>query len=144
MKNIVVTLALAALVILGYSFKSSSEISPGTQEISFYKGSLKEAMVRARKEKKIIFLDIYAVWCGPCKLLKNTSFKDKNVSDYFNKNFVNLEIDGEKGEGKELVKKYGLKGYPSLLFIDSQGNIINKSLGYYDGKELLKIAKGLK
>ena len=126
-----------------YSFRTTSE-NKINSEVNFYNGSLKEAMVKAKKEKKIIFLDVYATWCGPCKLLKKTTFKDPELSDYFNKKFISLEINGEEGEGKEIVRKYQLKGYPSLLFIDANGNLVNKTLGYYDGKQLLEIVKGIK
>ncbi|WP_415324932.1 thioredoxin family protein [Chryseobacterium sp. MMS23-Vi53] len=142
MKKILLILSVFVVFASLYSFKTNEKAT--NNEVSFYDGSLKKAMTKAKKEKKMIFLDVYATWCGPCKLLKKTTFKDPELSDYFNKNFVSLEVDGEKGEGIEIVKKYQLKGYPSLVFIDSNGNVVNKTLGYYDGKELLEIVKGIK
>ncbi|SIQ12866.1 Thioredoxin-like [Chryseobacterium sp. RU37D] len=142
MKKILFILSAFAFFISAYSYTIAEKNT--NSEVSFYNGSLKEARAKAKKEKKAIFLDVYATWCGPCKLLKKTTFKDPELSDYFNKNFVSLEVDGEKGEGIEIVKKYQLKGYPSLLFIDSNGNVMNKTLGYYDGKELLEIVKSIK
>lgn len=142
MKKILLILSVFVVFASVYSFTTTENTT--NSEVSFYNGSLKEAITKAKKEKKIIFLDVYATWCGPCKLLKKTTFKDPELSEYFNKNFVSLEIDGEKGQGIEIVKKYQLKGYPSLVFIDSNGNVVNKTLGYYDGKELLEIVKKMK
>lgn len=141
MRKIVLIFSLIMVFVLGFAFRP---LSNNVQGISFYQGTLAEAMAKAKKEKKIIFLDVYAVWCGQCKALKNTTFKDPAVTDYFNNNFINLEINGEEGIGKDIVKKYGLKGYPSLLFIDNNGKLISKSLGYHKGNELLEIARNLK
>lgn len=143
MKKILLILSVFLVFVSVYSFKTIHE-NKINSEVNFYNGSLKEAVIKAKKEKKMIFLDVYATWCGPCKLLKKTTFKDPELSEYLNKKFISLEINGEEGEGKEIVQKYQLKGYPSLLFIDTNGNIVNKTLGYYDGKQLLEIVKEIK
>lgn len=143
MKKILLILSVFLVFVSVYSFKTIHE-NKINSEVNFYNGSLKEAVIKAKKEKKMIFLDVYATWCGPCKLLKKTTFKDPELSDYLNKKFISLEINGEEGEGKEIVQKYQLKGYPSFLFIDTNGNIVNKTLGYYDGKQLLEIVKEIK
>lgn len=44
--------------------------------------------------------------------------------------FVPIKIDGEKGEGPELVKKHAIDGFPAILFLDSEGNVVHKILGY--------------
>lgn len=143
MKKILLILSVFLVFVSVYSFKTIHE-NKINSEVNFYNGSLKEAVIKAKKEKKMIFLDVYATWCGPCKLLKKTTFKDPELSEYLNKKFISLEINGEEDEGKEIVQKYQLKGYPSLLFIDTNGNIVNKTLGYYDGKQLLEIVKEIK
>jgi thioredoxin 1 len=144
MKKLIFALSLTLVFVLAYSFQSYSPVKKENKGIIFYKGSLKEAMIKAKKENKLIFLDVSAVWCGPCKLLKSTTFTEPAVGTYFNEKFISLEIDGEEGLGKEIVKKYQLKGYPSLLFIDSNGKLVKQSLGYYDGNQLLEIVHGLK
>ena len=98
--------------------------------IDFYDGSFQEALDASAKTGKPIFIDVYATWCGPCKQLKRTSFKDKAVGEYYNKNFICLSIDGEKGEGPQIMKMYGINSYPTLLIVNSKAQIQARSEGF--------------
>lgn len=109
--------------------------------IKFGKQSFAQTLEQAKKENKLIFLDAFASWCGPCKLLDKNVFPKKEVGDYFNANFLNLHIDMEKGEGIEIAKKYSIYSYPTLLFIDGDGKIVYKAAGYMSPQELISIAK---
>ena len=109
--------------------------------IKFGKQSFAQTLEQAKKENKLIFLDAFASWCGPCKLLDKNVFPKKEVGDYFNANFLNLHIDMEKGEGIEIAKKYGIYSYPTLLFIDGDGKVVYKAAGYMSPQELISIAK---
>ena len=72
------------------------QLQPG---IYWEKGTLMQALEKAKKEgDKMVFLDCYASWCGPCKYMAGTVFTTKEAGDYFNKKFVNIKIDMEKGE----------------------------------------------
>lgn len=110
------------------SFKIKSRESVKFKGIEFFKGSWQEALEKAKIENKPIFVDFYATWCGPCKQLKK-SFKDKAVGDYYNKNFINISIDGETKEGRELMYHYSIASYPILLIVDSNGIVKTKSVG---------------
>ena len=113
--------------------------------IKFYHGSWKEAVGKAKNENKVIFLEIYASWCGPCKKLKTNTFSNNRVGNYFNARFINVSLDGENGEGEMLANQFGLSGYPALYFIDTEGKIIAQSEGYMNVDELLDFARtGLK
>ena len=70
------------------------------QGIEFEHGTLEEALVKAKKENKIIFMDCYTTWCGPCKYLAKNVFTQKEVGYFFNKNFVNVKMDMESEAGK--------------------------------------------
>ena len=109
--------------------------------IKFGKQSFSQTIQQAKKENKLIFLDAFASWCGPCKLLDKNVFPKKEVGDYFNANFLNLHIDMEKGEGIEIAKKYSIYSYPTLLFIDGDGKVVYKAAGYMSPQELISIAK---
>lgn len=121
-----------------------SDISENSnQGIQFADLTWQDALKKAKKENKILFVDVYATWCGPCKLLQKNTFPDKNLGDYFNQNFINLTYDGELGDGKLLFSQFKLRGYPTLLFIRPDGSIIAQYVGYHNAKELLEIGKSI-
>ncbi len=135
-------LLLTVLVGVQFAFTSNPAL-PNETGINFFKGNFNEALAQAEKDKKLVFLDIYAVWCGPCKRLQATTFKDAAVGEYFNKRFVNIAIDGEKGEGPALAQKLKLTAYPTLYVLDAKGNLVRKIVGYRTAEQLLAEVKML-
>lgn len=111
--------------------------------IEFFHGSFDEAKALAKEEGKLIFMDAYAVWCGPCKQMTNNVFPQKEVGDFFNKNFINMKVDMEKGEGLSLRSTYGVTAYPTLLFIDAQGKVVESVRGARSAESLLSWAKSI-
>lgn len=106
------------------------------QGIQFEKGNWKEALSKASIEKKIIYLDVYTTWCGPCKMMAKNYFPNQEVGTVYNKDFINVSIDAEKGEGLEIAKKYAVSGYPTNLFINpTNEEIIYKTVGMPSDKE---------
>jgi thioredoxin 1 len=114
------------------------EKSSSPREIVFASSNWKEAMTQAKKSGKFIFVDAYASWCGPCKLLKSTTFKDKKAVAYFNKNFINFSIDMEKGEGQALADKWDITAFPTLLFFNTKGEMVLKQVGYVEAEKLVE------
>lgn len=110
--------------------------------IAFQNLPFADALKMAQKQKKLIFLDAYTSWCGPCKMLDKGPFKDETVGEFFNQNFINLKKDMEQGEGTSIAQKYRVSAYPTLLFIDGKGEVRHVSLGYKTSPEL--IAEGKK
>jgi len=70
---------------------------------------------KAIKEGKLVFLDCYAVWCGPCKKMDRTVFHEPGVVDFFDTHFINTKFDMEKGEGVDLKNKFNVQAYPTYL-----------------------------
>ncbi|HMG14751.1 MAG TPA: thioredoxin family protein [Saprospiraceae bacterium] len=99
------------------------------QGIEFFQGTYKEALEKAAKEEKLVFIDAFASWCGPCKRMASTVFTEKEVGDFYNKNFINMQIDMEKGEGPSLSGKFGVTAYPTFLFVNGKGEIVNRKVG---------------
>jgi len=91
----------------------------------------KKIIKKAKKEKKLIFLDCYTSWCGPCKLLARDVFTKDEVADFFNTRFVNVKFDMEKDtDGVILKKQFGVKFFPTLLFVDPvSGEILHRLVG---------------
>ena len=123
---------IAALFLCGNVF---------SQGIEFEHSTFSEVLAKAEKENKMVFMDCYTSWCGPCKQLAKNVFPQKEVGDYFNTQFINFKVDMEKGEGIELQKKYGVTTFPTLLFMDSSGKVFRKIQGGLDAAGLLVEAK---
>lgn len=109
--------------------------------IKFEDSDFKTILAKAKKENKLIFLDAYTTWCGPCKLMAKNVFTLKSVGEHYNANFVNAKIDMEKGEGIDIAKKYDVKVFPTYLFIDGDGKLVHRTVGYVPEKEFIQFAK---
>ncbi len=109
--------------------------------IKFIEGDWKQALERARQENKLIFMDCYTSWCGPCKQLAKNVFTDPDVANFFNEHFVNLKMDMEKGEGKNLKDRYEVKAYLTLFFINGQEKVEHCLVGAPGVKDLLEQAQ---
>lgn len=127
---------ISLLLILIISQQAFSQHS-----IKFEESSFASILAKAKAEKKLVFMDAYASWCGPCKLMEKNVFTDNNVADFYNKNFVNARIDMEKGEGRDLAIKYGVRSYPTFLFLNGEGDVVGKELGYIQSKEFLELGQ---
>ena len=115
--------------------------SISSQGIEFFEGSWEEALAESEKTEKLIFVDAYATWCGPCKKMAKNTFTDETVGDYFNNNFIALKIDMEQPMGREFGQKYPVSAYPTLFFIDSKGETVKKTTGYKDVNKLLSLGE---
>jgi thioredoxin 1 len=133
---------LLAFALFSISATHKYDPKPATETgIHFFKGSYKDALIEAKKENKLVFIDAYASWCGPCKMLRQNTFTDKEVSDYFNAHFINLSVDVEKGEGVALANKYKVTHYPTLIITDNDGKRITFTVGYIQPEDLLGFGK---
>lgn len=91
-----------------------------------------------KEGKKMVFLDCYTSWCGPCKSLAKYVFTNDTVADFYNKQFICVQMDMEKGEGPELAKRYEVGAYPTLLYIDARGELKHCVTGYMKPAVLIK------
>jgi thioredoxin-related protein len=140
MKKIYLIFPLAIILVLLAAMPAKQETTP-TTSIKFHDGTWASALEKAKAQNKPIFLDASTSWCGWCKRLKATTFTDKTVADYFNKNYINVEIDAEHGEGLQLAQKYRISNFPTLIFIDKNEKVLMFSEGFLQPTDLLNIAK---
>ncbi len=96
---------------------------------------------KAALEKKMIFLDAYATWCGPCKYLEKKVYTDEKVAAYFNDNFINVKFDMEAGEGVNIAEEFGISSYPTLLFFSPEGKLVHKSIGAMEADEFIALGQ---
>ena len=143
MKNIIFTILLAGGAFAYYSYNNPTvNFKEDAKEgIQFHKGTWAEALALAKKDNKLVFLDVYASWCGPCKKLKKRTFSNDKVGKYFNEHFINVSVDGEEGEGVAIASAYNVSSYPSLYLINGDGKIVTETGGYISASELISFGK---
>ena len=126
------------LLSFSISLNAQEEVENG---VDFEETGYNAALKLAKETNKIVFIDAYTSWCGPCKKLKREIFPDSTVGSFFNEHFVNLEINMEKGEGIGLSKSFNVKGYPALLFVDNQGKLLHRATGFHTVEEIIELGK---
>ena len=91
----------------------------------------KKIIKKAKKENKLIFVDCYTSWCGPCKILSRNVFTNDAVADFFNAHFINAKFDMEKDrDGVILKKQFGIRFFPTLVFVDPvSGEVLHRMVG---------------
>lgn len=108
------------------------------QGIEFYHGSFDEALEQAKMENKLVFVDAFTTWCGPCKRLSANVFPKAEVGEYYNNNFICVKLDMDKKENHDFAKTYMVTAYPTLLYIDGEGKLVHKALGGRDVEGFIK------
>lgn len=111
------------------------------QGIKFFDGTLEEAMAEAKKRDKLVFVDFYADWCGPCKALSANVFPAEVIGTYFNEKFISVKVDTDAPANKQIVKKYKVTAMPTLLFMDADGKAISVLTGSLPVESLLRAGK---
>ena len=110
--------------------------------IKFFEGSFDEALRLSEKENKLIFMDCYADWCGPCKNMERNVFTQKAVGDFFNSNFICMKCNMEKNEaGRQQRDRFDVVAYPTLLFISKEGFVTQRRTGFASADTLIAFAK---
>lgn len=110
--------------------------------IRFFEGTYAEALATATAENKMVFIDCYTQWCGPCRMMAAQVFPQKEVGDFINPRFVSMKLDMENGEGPELNKTFKVKAYPTFLILDSSGCEISRFEGFMQAGDLITKING--
>lgn len=134
-----------------------SNLSISAQEINWM--SFEEAVEAQKTTPKKIFVDAYAIWCGPCKMLDKNTFSNKDVADYVNENYYAVKFDAQgnktinfkgvtyknpnfipntsgRNSNHELSQVFQIRAFPTLLFLDEQANLIAPIPGYKTPSQL--------
>ncbi len=131
-QNLVGTSVVLGILILS-SFNIhdlfSKERTTIETQISFKELAIEEALELGEKQDKLIFVSFYTNWCASCRMMRNDVFADQAIANFFNSNYLSLYLNGEKGEGQNLIKKFGIQSYPSHAFLKTDGELI----GIYEG-----------
>ncbi len=101
------------------------------QDVQFESGSWMDVNQKAMASGKLIMVDAYTEWCGPCKEMDKRMFHDNaEVADLINEHFVSFKVDCERGFGLDFARKFKVSAYPTLLFFNSEGQLIDRQMGY--------------
>ena len=100
--------------------------------------TLEQASEKAKKENKLIFLDCYTSWCGPCKKMARDVFPQEQVGAYMNPKFVSIQLDMESEYGAPLAKKLQIQAYPTFVIFNAYAQEIGRFLGGSEAEEFIK------
>lgn len=100
-----------------------------------------QAVDKAKQDGKLLFVDCYTQWCGPCKKMANTVFPQKEVGDAINPTHVALKIDMEAGEGPALLKAWQVSAFPTFIIFNGDGNEVGRFLGGSNAEDFVQKVK---
>ncbi|MCK4749161.1 MAG: thioredoxin family protein, partial [Bacteroidales bacterium] len=115
-------------------------------QVAFIEVATFDEMEAARKkasdQQLMLFVDVYATWCGPCKIMDREVYTDPGVALYMNTHFVNVRLDGETAYGRRYAADQKLQGYPSMFVFDSEGESVSSLIGFMPAEELVLSLQG--
>lgn len=97
--------------------------------------ALHEAAV---KQGKLVFIDLYATWCPPCRAMERQVFSREDVGAFMEKRFVAAKYDIDKPTGRELMRRYGKGSIPLYLVFNAQGNLRGRIQGATDAETFME------
>lgn len=103
--------------------------------------TLEQASAKAKAENKLIFLDCYTQWCGPCKKMSKEVFPQEKVGEFMNPKFVSIKIDMESAYGTPLAKKLQIQAYPTFVIFNADAQEISRFLGYHATDAFIDVVK---
>ena len=101
--------------------------------------TLEQASAKAKAENKLIFLDCFTQWCGPCKKMSREVFPQEKVGAAMNPKFVSLKIDMESAYGAPLAKKLQITAYPTFIIFNADAQEISRFLGFHAVDAFLEV-----
>lgn len=104
-------------------------------------GAFEAVLAESEQSGKLVFMDCYTSWCAPCKWMEKNVFINDTVSALYNARFVNYKMDMEKGEGPALTKRYGVKVFPTYLFLNGKGEVVHKATSRMEVAEFIEEAE---
>ena len=113
--------------------------------------TIEEAQELVKTAPRKVFIDIYADWCGWCKVMERKTFSDEAVSAYVDENYYAVRLDFESDEmitfngktlsEKDLVQSFDVQGLPTIVFIDEKFRKVKPVPGYQNAELFLKNLK---
>ncbi len=103
--------------------------------------NLATAMKKAKSKNIPIMIDIYTDWCSWCKELDKNTYSNNEVIETAKK-MISVKLNPETSEeGQEIARKYGVQGYPAIIFINADGFVLENVGGYVEGEKFVPYMK---
>ncbi|NBA85019.1 thioredoxin fold domain-containing protein [Emticicia sp. CRIBPO] len=96
---------------------------------------------QAKKQNKLIFVDVYTVWCGPCKYMDEKVFTAPSVIEKFNRDLIPFKVNAEDADGVAFASKYKVNAYPTFLFLKPNGEVLLRLDGVFTPEMLISEAE---
>ena len=107
-------------------------------QVKWVEGSTDQVRELAVKADKLVFIDLYADWCGPCRMMEERVFKREDVGYYFDRHFVAAKYNVDRPTGRALMQRYGRGSIPFYLILNTEGELLGTILGAYPAEEFLQ------
>lgn len=109
--------------------------------INWFHGSFQEVLAESAKQDRLVFLDAYADWCGPCQYMMNEVFPKPEIYNYINEHFVAYKVNVDDDGTEYLQDVYGVKSIPTFLFLKEDGTVVKRYVGSSKPEEFLRKLK---
>jgi|GEM_PF-2626246 len=121
----------------------SGSLLADDSRLAFYGGDFSSLKKKAADEGKLCFVEFYVFGCRPCKRIENETFTDPQVIRHIKNKYIPYKVDanGFMGEGFEIAKEYGVRIFPSILVLDTDGTVLKQMSGFFTAEELLATLK---
>ncbi|MFT4534820.1 MAG: thioredoxin 1 [Saprospiraceae bacterium] len=145
--NILGLLAVAVMVLLQSCGGPKAAVDSTPKQINNFafdfveSNKLQKVLDLAAAENKLIFLDVYTTWCLPCQMMEKDVFTDETTAAIINKDFISYKVDAEKSNGLNVAFQYDVSEYPTILFLDAQGNVLERGVGAHYHTKLVNMAR---
>lgn len=99
------------------------------QQLTIIEQNYGQAKQLAQQEQKLLLVDFYTTWCGPCKLLDKLVFRDTMISSSIAKDFIVLRYNAEKDSVYQLTLKHHIAMYPSAVILNGEQRVVRQQYG---------------
>lgn len=136
-KYIILIAVIVLIVAMGITFflmADDSTTNSSTSDNLQWNTDLNSALQEAQNNNKSVFVDVYASWCTYCKAMDQNTYTDSRVQQKLS-NYVLVKINGD--QNPDLMEKYQIYSYPTILILDSNGNVVKTISGYQSPDDLI-------